>query len=112
MGGLLGFNLLQTAPGAGLLSKLTSGGGALSTAVGPLQARMASIQAAGTPQAKITALMGTLGTRLRTPGGLLAGLRPTPSATGGTTTDAMRYQGSSAARVFASPTPPAGIHFK
>ncbi|MBF6555564.1 MAG: hypothetical protein IVW52_05230 [Acidimicrobiales bacterium] len=110
MGGILGFNLLQTAPGGGILSKLTSGGGALSTAVGPLQTRMASIQAAGTPQDKIKALTGTLGMRLRTPGGLLAGLRPTPSATG-PAADSMRYQGSSAARIFASPTPPHGIEF-
>lgn len=48
----------------GILSKLTGSGGILS--MGPLQGRLAGIQAAATPQAKLQALTGTLGTRLKT----------------------------------------------
>jgi hypothetical protein len=72
--------------GSGILSRFTSNGGMLSQATGPLQARLATLQAAGTPKAKITALTGTLGTRLKTiggSGGLLAGLGAAGSSAAG-----------------------------
>jgi len=112
----------------GLLSSLTggsSGGGILSTAMGPLQSRLASIQAAGSPGAKLQALGSTLGARLRTPGGLLSGFGgagagggsgsggaggSTGSATGASTD--VGYQVSSSGRVYGSPTPPPGIQYR
>lgn len=47
----------------GLLSRFTSSGGILSTDI--LNTRLATIQAATTPMAKVQALVGTLGMRLR-----------------------------------------------
>jgi hypothetical protein len=99
----------QTSGAGGILSGIGGGSGVLSTVVGPLQSRLATLQSAGTLQAKIQALSGTLGMRLKTlsaPGGVLSGLgtaAPAPSAD-------LRYQ--STQRVYASPVPPAGIRFR
>jgi hypothetical protein len=109
---ILGRMRHQTSGAGGLLGGLGGGGGILSTAVGPLQARLATLQAAGTIQDKVKALSGTLGMRLKTPGGLLGGLggggsggAPAPS------TDAS-YQVSGIGRMFGNPEPPAGISFR
>ena len=60
--------LFQTPAGGsplsgGLLSRFTSSGGILSTDI--LNTRLAAIQSATTPMAKVQALVGTLGLRLR-----------------------------------------------
>ena len=106
MPGPLGFNVFQSS-GGGLLSGL-GGTGILSTLVGPLQTRVATSQAAATPQAKVQALVGTLGARLKS-GGLLGGL-----GLGGSSSShaqpAMQVAGAS--RTFASPTTPAGISYR
>ena len=113
------------ASSGGILSSLTGGGGMLSTAIGPLQARLASVQAAGTPQAKIQAFTSTLGARLRTPGGILSAGGPLanlgknlPGLSGGTTGSATgpsmdaAYQVSGAGRVYGSPNPPPGLQYR
>lgn len=104
-GGLLGGGLLSGLGGA-------SGGGILSTAVGPLQSRLASIQSAGTVQEKVKALSGTLGARLRTggtSGGLLGGLGG-GSSTPPPATDAFQVAGAS--RFYSTPETPPGISYR
>jgi len=82
MAGMFDGGLMQTVTGpGGVLSKFTGSGGILSQQTGILQARIAAFKAGASPQAKLQALTATLGTRLRQPGGLLAGLRgPAASA--------------------------------
>lgn len=109
----------QTSGGAGgLLSGIGQGGGVLSTTLQPLQARLASVQAAGTLQSKIQALSSTLGTRVRSltaGGGLLSGLGGAgtgSSGTGSSGTSADSFEArSGTARVLANPNPPPGVEF-
>jgi hypothetical protein len=86
----------------GLLGGLGQGGGILSTQTGILQARIATLKAGGSLQAKVQALTGTLGQRLKTPGGLLSGLGGggTPAAS----TDA-RYAAEAQVRASLLPSP-------
>ncbi|MFZ2058381.1 MAG: hypothetical protein WAV54_13315 [Acidimicrobiales bacterium] len=115
MPGLLDSFLARTrhaTAGGGILSGIGGGTGILSTAVGPLQSRLASIQAAGSPQAKLQALTTTLGMRLKS-GGILSGLGAGSSGSsgGGTSTDAS-FQVAGASRIYSSPTKPPGIEYK
>ena len=88
--------------GGGILSQLTGSGGILSQQTGILQARFATLRAAGTPQAKIAAFTGTLGQRLKTPGGFLGGtVPPGPAA------PATDYRYAAAAQTAVSQLPPA-----
>jgi len=112
---------------SGILSGLTSGGGILATAAGPLQARLAALQAAATPQAKAQALMGTLGLRLKSGGILSAGgtggilsklgsgggiLSKLGGGTGGAPTTDSTFQVAGGSRSYATPTPPSGIAYR
>jgi len=113
---------------SGILSGLTSGGGILATAAGPLQARLAALQAAATPQAKAQALMGTLGLRLKSGGILSAGgagggilsklgsgggiLSKLGGGTGGAPTTDSAFQVAGGSRSYATPTPPSGIAYR
>lgn len=105
--------------GSGILSSLTGGGGILSTAIGPLQSRLASIQAAGSPQAKVQALVGTLGARMKTlsaGGGILSKFQGAGGGGGGggggTSADSAFQQQAGVQRVYGNPTPPAGVQFR
>jgi hypothetical protein len=108
-----GGGLLGGLGGGGLLGGASGGGGVLSVVVGPLQSRLATLQAAGTAQDKIKALSGTLGMRLAALKNLGAGSGG--SGGGGTTPSAaahMGYQVSGAGRVYGTPEPPAGIEYR
>ncbi len=105
-GGLLSGGLLSGLGGS------SSGGGILSAATGPLQSRLATIQAAGTAQEKIKALTGTLGARLRTggTGGLFGGLGGSSGGSSTPATDAFQVAGAS--RFYSTPETPAGISYR